>query len=242
MQWDILRLAFHGHATLVLIGDPKQAIYAFRGADVHAYLAAGEAADHRATLAQNWRSDPDAAARARRAVPRCRARRSAHRRRAGVGGASGPFARHDRGAGADPRRAQRPAAGRRGARDIVTRDVVREIVTTLDERRAAASARRIAAAPGASGRHRGDRPDRRATRSRPRGAARGGRAVRAAHDVERVPHRRARATGSSCSRRWSSRTGTGRLRRLAVSPFVGWDAAALASGDVDRLGCGCGSG
>ena len=38
VQWDILRLAFHGAATLVLIGDPKQAIYAFRGADVQAYL------------------------------------------------------------------------------------------------------------------------------------------------------------------------------------------------------------
>ncbi len=59
VQWDILRLAFHGHATLVLIGDPKQAIYAFRGADVNAYLAAAEIADHHATLAQNWRSDPD---------------------------------------------------------------------------------------------------------------------------------------------------------------------------------------
>src|SRR4051794_29253145 len=59
VQWDILRLAFHGHATLVLIGDPKQAIYAFRGADVHAYLAASEIADQHATLATNWRSDAD---------------------------------------------------------------------------------------------------------------------------------------------------------------------------------------
>ncbi|MGH9285953.1 MAG: 3'-5' exonuclease, partial [Acidimicrobiales bacterium] len=42
---------------LVLIGDPKQAIYAFRGADVHAYLDAAGAASHRATLDVNWRSD-----------------------------------------------------------------------------------------------------------------------------------------------------------------------------------------
>ena len=42
VQWRILREAFHGHRTLVLIGDPKQAIYGFRGADVHAYLRGRE--------------------------------------------------------------------------------------------------------------------------------------------------------------------------------------------------------
>ena len=58
VQWDILRLAFaEGGVTLVLIGDPKQAIYAFRGADVYAYLAAARAAGERATLDVNWRSD-----------------------------------------------------------------------------------------------------------------------------------------------------------------------------------------
>jgi exodeoxyribonuclease V beta subunit len=57
VQWQILREAFHGSTTLVLIGDPKQAIYAFRGADVVSYLDATEAADHHATLARNWRSD-----------------------------------------------------------------------------------------------------------------------------------------------------------------------------------------
>ena len=57
VQWDILRRAFHGNATLVLIGDPKQAIYAFRGADVVTYLRRGREADARATLATNWRSD-----------------------------------------------------------------------------------------------------------------------------------------------------------------------------------------
>ena len=57
VQWDILRRAFAGHATLVLIGDPKQAIYAFRGADVFSYLDAVGQADQVATLATNWRSD-----------------------------------------------------------------------------------------------------------------------------------------------------------------------------------------
>jgi exodeoxyribonuclease V beta subunit len=57
VQWEILRRAFHGHTALVLIGDPKQAIYAFRGADVLSYLDATEAATRHATLGTNWRSD-----------------------------------------------------------------------------------------------------------------------------------------------------------------------------------------
>src|SRR6202012_3760503 len=57
-QWEILRLAFgEAGATLVLIADPKQAIYAFRGADVYAYLDAARAAGTQATLPINWRSD-----------------------------------------------------------------------------------------------------------------------------------------------------------------------------------------
>jgi exodeoxyribonuclease V beta subunit len=57
VQWTILREAFHGHRTLVLIGDPKQAIYGFRGADVHAYLEARESASVVRTLPTNHRSD-----------------------------------------------------------------------------------------------------------------------------------------------------------------------------------------
>ncbi|MCK6210144.1 UvrD-helicase domain-containing protein [Georgenia sp. EYE_87] len=57
VQWEILRTAFHGRRTLVLIGDPKQAIYAFRGGDVVTYLAARRDATTTATLGRNWRSD-----------------------------------------------------------------------------------------------------------------------------------------------------------------------------------------
>ena len=57
VQWQILEAAFHTHATLVLIGDPKQAIYAFRGGDVQTYLRAAAAAGAHATLPRNYRSD-----------------------------------------------------------------------------------------------------------------------------------------------------------------------------------------
>lgn len=68
IQWEIMRRAFAGPgperppergtaSTLVLIGDPKQAIYAFRGADVYAYLEAAQMAGTQATLEVNWRSD-----------------------------------------------------------------------------------------------------------------------------------------------------------------------------------------
>ncbi len=57
VQWQVLQRAFDGAATLVLIGDPKQAIYAFRGGDIDAYLAAVDAATDRRTLGTNYRSD-----------------------------------------------------------------------------------------------------------------------------------------------------------------------------------------
>ncbi|HLU80287.1 MAG TPA: exodeoxyribonuclease V subunit beta [Burkholderiaceae bacterium] len=45
---------------LALIGDPKQAIYAFRGADIHSYLQARQACEGRIyTLGNNFRSTAD---------------------------------------------------------------------------------------------------------------------------------------------------------------------------------------
>lgn len=43
---------------LFLIGDPKQAIYSFRGADIFAYLEAAAATAQAHTLIENWRSEP----------------------------------------------------------------------------------------------------------------------------------------------------------------------------------------
>jgi exodeoxyribonuclease V beta subunit len=57
VQWEVIERAFLGQVTLVLIGDPKQAIYAFRGGDVVTYLRARERADALLTLDTNYRSD-----------------------------------------------------------------------------------------------------------------------------------------------------------------------------------------
>jgi exodeoxyribonuclease V beta subunit len=62
LQWPIFRQVFAGTSAghrLRLIGDPKQAIYGFRGADVATYLAARASvpAEGRSTLGTNWRSE-----------------------------------------------------------------------------------------------------------------------------------------------------------------------------------------
>jgi exodeoxyribonuclease V beta subunit len=58
IQWQILSHAFATEGvTLVLVADPKQAIYAFRGAEVYAYLEAAKIAGARDTLPVNRRSD-----------------------------------------------------------------------------------------------------------------------------------------------------------------------------------------
>jgi len=56
VQWAVLQHAFADHVRLVLIGDPKQAIYAFRGGDTPTYLRAVADAPMQ-TLGVNWRSD-----------------------------------------------------------------------------------------------------------------------------------------------------------------------------------------
>ncbi len=57
VQWKVIDRAFTDRSTLILIGDPKQAIYAFRGGDIVTYLKAAETAGVRMTLNTNWRSD-----------------------------------------------------------------------------------------------------------------------------------------------------------------------------------------
>ncbi|TCD48935.1 exodeoxyribonuclease V subunit beta [Chlorobium sp. N1] len=61
VQYEIFRRIYAGSGLpLFLIGDPKQAIYSFRGADLFAYLgaAASVGEERRFTLEKNWRSAP----------------------------------------------------------------------------------------------------------------------------------------------------------------------------------------
>ncbi len=60
LQFAIFRAIYHGRneALLYLIGDPKQSIYGFRGADLKVYLAARALADCCFPLDRNYRSTP----------------------------------------------------------------------------------------------------------------------------------------------------------------------------------------
>ncbi|KAA3632945.1 MAG: exodeoxyribonuclease V subunit beta, partial [Proteobacteria bacterium] len=59
VQLEIFRRIYDAPgASRIFVGDPKQSIYSFRGADLFAYLAGRELATRRETLARNYRSDP----------------------------------------------------------------------------------------------------------------------------------------------------------------------------------------
>jgi exodeoxyribonuclease V beta subunit len=61
VQYEIFRSIYAGSGLpLFLIGDPKQAIYSFRGADIFAYMRAAREVgeERRFTLTHNWRSSP----------------------------------------------------------------------------------------------------------------------------------------------------------------------------------------
>jgi exodeoxyribonuclease V beta subunit len=57
VQYAIFDTLFPKGSVLFIIGDPKQAIYSFRGADIFAYLKASQRVDRRYTLSVNFRSD-----------------------------------------------------------------------------------------------------------------------------------------------------------------------------------------
>ncbi|MBL1167209.1 exodeoxyribonuclease V subunit beta, partial [Escherichia coli] len=59
-QYRIFQKLYVGRPEcgLLLIGDPKQAIYAFRGADIFTYMRARSEVSAHYTLETNWRSSP----------------------------------------------------------------------------------------------------------------------------------------------------------------------------------------
>ena len=239
--------------TLVLIGDPKQAIYAFRGADVYAYL---EAADRGRAPARRSMSTGAATSAlidgARRAVRRRPARPPGDRLPAGAGRAGAPAA-------APARRAQAPrcAAGRasrpRRRRSKLTRgghaeapsraryvakDLAADVVELLSAgRRDRAPGRRRRRARVRAGRargHRGPRPLAPQRRSDPGGARR----PRAS--------RRSSTAPAACSRPPAAGDWLALLRRssgprspparsaAALTPLLGWSAERIArAGEAD---------
>jgi exodeoxyribonuclease V beta subunit len=57
LQYRIFRTIYAGSdGALFLIGDPKQSIYSFRGADIFSYMEAVHDVDRQYTLGKNWRS------------------------------------------------------------------------------------------------------------------------------------------------------------------------------------------
>ena len=58
VQYAIFQTVFGKGCILFLIGDPKQAIYSFRSADLFSYLRASRQVQNRYTLTRNWRSEP----------------------------------------------------------------------------------------------------------------------------------------------------------------------------------------
>lgn len=58
IQYQIFSTIFDNNLPLFMIGDPKQSIYGFRGADIFTYLQASQQVSARYTLTANYRSDP----------------------------------------------------------------------------------------------------------------------------------------------------------------------------------------
>jgi exodeoxyribonuclease V beta subunit len=231
VQWQILRSAFHGHRTLVLIGDPKQAIYAFRGGDVVAYLAAREDADSGATLGRSWRSDEPllrgvdqvlggAALGDDRIVVRPL---DAHHLGRRVRGGPPVRLRHVSRSAFGLKAAKNPRVGE--VRQLVAQDVAADVVRQLQ---------RSTLLEGDTWRP--VRPGDVAVLTHRNADASSVRDALVAAGVPAVVSGLASVFGTKAATQWSTLLGaleqpghTGRTAALALTPFVGWSAAELAS-------------
>ncbi|MPV38157.1 AAA family ATPase [Georgenia subflava] len=268
VQWEILRTAFHGHRTLVLIGDPKQAIYAFRGGDVVTYLQAREVATHTATLGRNWRSDQalltgldaifDRAALGDEAIVVRPVDASHTGARRLDGGAPVRLRQVTR----DPFRlkgVKNPRVGE--VRRLIADDVAADIVGQLGTTRLATTApdgttpdttaphgttpdgtTPDGAAPDGAGTWRPLRPGDVAVLARRNADAESVRDALAAVGVPAVVSGLFSVFGTDAAKQWLTLLTAleqpghaGRTAALALTPFVGWDAARLGTADdVDR--------
>ena len=235
VQWQILRTAFHGHRTLVLIGDPKQAIYAFRGADVHTYLQAREVAST-STLGRNWRTDGpvlDGLAHLLGGAALGDPRIVVHPVEAAHAGR-----RLDGGPPVLVRRVTRRAVGAGSAaprvdtvRSLVHRDVAAQVVRTLDGARLRDGGGWRPVLPGDV-----------AVLARRNADALAVREALAAAGVPAVVSGLSSVFSTSAARDWlvlltalASTGDSARVAAAALTPFVGWDAARLAGAhDVER--------
>jgi exodeoxyribonuclease V beta subunit len=233
VQWQILHAAFHGHRTLVLIGDPKQAVYAFRGGDVVTYLTAGADADTVATLDRNWRSDAVLLSALEHLLRGCALGderivvhpvQSAH-----------PTPRLDGGAPLRIRQVHRSAFGLRGTRNprvdevrgLIAGDVAADIVATL----------RTARLDGEQG-PRPIRPGDIAVLTRRNTEAMRVQQALTDSGVPAVVSGLTSVFGTDAARDWLRLLDAlehpghaGRTASLSLTDFVGWDAHRLAAAD-----------
>lgn len=244
VQWQILQAAFDGARTLVLIGDPKQAIYAFRGADVATYLIAAGAA-RRETLARNHRADPDVLAGLRPLLsgaalgdPRIVVR-PVEAQRSGRRLAGGPPVVLRQVTREALRTTRVPAVG--PLRDLVYADVAAQVVHTLRTSRIVEQD----AAPPRAGEDRAVRPGDVAVLVRRNRDAQAVQRALAAVGVPAVISGLASVFGTRAAQHWLTllsalaRPDDPRLAAgAALTPFLGWTASelALASDEArDRL-------
>ena len=236
--------------TLVLIGDPKQAIYAFRGADVYAYLAAAQSGGARRDARRQPPQRPAAARRLRRAVRRRPARppRIVYRHVAAA-----PANRR-------PAAARRPGAGRCGCASSTARPSIERTASGFPQRRVGARLRR----PRRRGRRRraarlaARTIERRDERARRVGSARsrpGDIAVLVrtrwnaalvqgeleAAGVPAVISGAGSVFATEAAADWQGllqaleQPSPARARAAALTPLLGWDATQLATAGEDEL-------
>ena len=234
VQWKVIDRAFTDRSTLILIGDPKQAIYAFRGGDIVTYLKAAETAGVQKTLGDEL----------------------AQRRRPGAATAGGPGGRRTRAirgsscttskrtttgrASRAPRATIRSGCGSCAGTRSAAAEPARSLIGDLRSHIPADLAADIGAllTSGAtfdgeaarSGRRRGDR--REATRTPARVSTRcarpaSRRCTPATPTSSNPPPPR---TGCACWRRSTSRTAPGMVRAAAATMFFGKTAESLVEG------------